>query len=327
MQLLRALLQRIHSGENNFEPASNSDKDVDDFQRVANRLLEAKSRNLIHDVKIMKESRGRRVIFKVAIVIGGLTFQGEQFIAAPESPTTDSPTHAPDALTGLASRGAFDEALATLAATAATATPLALVFADVDKFKSINDQHGHAKGDEVLQEVAHRLQAVCRGKGDLFRYGGEEVVLLLPNFDLAEALAVAERCRRAIADRPCATLAVTASFGVSTFPGLASAPNVLCETADKAMYDAKNRGRNLVRYHGEPEPRQGEESTQPVRKSPEPGGLTEKQLAEFRSQHFKRRALVCPQDGAYMRTFESEPLGAPVVVFVDCPQCGLNFQC
>lgn len=235
--------------------------------------------------------------------------------------------HAPDALTGLSPRGAFDNSLATLSSNATTSAPLALVFVDVDRFKTVNDQHGHAKGDEVLKEVARRLQVVCIGKGDLFRYGGEEIVLLLPNFDLAEALAVAERCRRSIADQPCAALPVTASFGVSTFPGLASTAEVLCETADKAMYDAKNRGRNLVRYHGEPEPRKVEESTQPVRKAPEPGGLTEKQFATFRSQHFKHQALICPDDGAYMETKEVRTFGSPVVVFARCPQCGLQFQC
>lgn len=235
--------------------------------------------------------------------------------------------HAPDSLTGLSPRAAFDDSLAALTSTATTAAPLALVFVDVDKFKTINDQHGHVRGDEVLKEVARRLQTVCRGKGDLFRYGGEEIVLLLPNFDLTEALAAAERCRRSIADQPCASLAVTASFGVSTFPGLASTAEVLCETADKAMYDAKNRGRNLVRYYGEPEPRKAKESTQPERKAPEPGGLTETQLATFRRQHFKHQVLVCPNDGAYMRTDEARPIDSPVVVFAHCPQCGLQFQC
>lgn len=235
--------------------------------------------------------------------------------------------HAPDALTGLNPRGAFDDSQTALTATATATAPLALVFADIDKFKSINDQYGHAKGDEVLKEVARRLQVVCSGKGDLFRYGGEEIVLLLPNFDLAEALAAAERCRRSIADQPCAALPVTASFGVSTFPDLASTAKLLCEMADKAMYDAKNRGRNLVRYYGEPEPQRAEESTKPIRKAPEPGGLTEKQLATFRSLHFKHQPLVCPHDGAYMRTNEAHPIGSPVVVFAHCPQCGLQFQC
>jgi len=233
----------------------------------------------------------------------------------------------PDALTGLASRGSFDVSLERCTADATPEAPLALVFVDVDKFKSVNDQHGHKKGDEVLQEVARRLLAVCSRKGELFRYGGEELVVLLPNFDLAEALTVAERCRQAIADRPCAGLPVTASFGVSTYPGLAASPNVLCETADKAMYDAKNHGRNLVRFFGEPPPGDKRESTKPARKSPEPGGLSEKQLADFRNLHFKHFALVCPNDGAYMRTNEARPIGSPVVVFAHCPQCGLQFQC
>lgn len=234
--------------------------------------------------------------------------------------------HTLDGLTGLATRGAFDSALATLTSSATAATPLALVFGDVDKFKSINDQHSHAKGDAVLQEVARRLQAVCQGKGEVFRYGGEEIVLLLPNFDLAEALATAERSRLAIADQPCAGLSVTASFGVSTFPGLAPTHDVLCDTADKAMYDAKHRGRNLVRFYGEPEPRKADESSRPVRKAPEPGGLTESHLATFRSLHFQHKAVSCPRDRAYMRTVESEPIDGPVKVFASCPQCGFSCE-
>ena len=93
MQLLRELLQRIHAGETNFDPASHSEEDIENFQRVANRLLEAKNRNLIHDVKMMKSSSRGRLYFETAIVIGGLTFQGEQFLEA--SATAAPEKHVP----------------------------------------------------------------------------------------------------------------------------------------------------------------------------------------------------------------------------------------
>lgn len=80
MQLLRETLERVRAGETNFEPASTSEKDIEDFQKVANRLLEAKNQGLLHDVKIMKESSSGKLYFRVALVLGGLTFQGEKFL-------------------------------------------------------------------------------------------------------------------------------------------------------------------------------------------------------------------------------------------------------
>lgn len=80
MQLLRETLERVRAGESNFEPASDSESDVLDFQKVANRLLQAKQQGLIHDVKFMKDSTRGKLFFRVAIVLGGLTFQGERFL-------------------------------------------------------------------------------------------------------------------------------------------------------------------------------------------------------------------------------------------------------
>jgi diguanylate cyclase (GGDEF)-like protein len=202
--------------------------------------------------------------------------------------------------------------------------PLGLIFVDVDRFKRVNDEHGHQKGDQVLTEVARRLVTCSKGKGTPYRYGGEEIVIVLPNHDLNETLALAERCRLALERDPIAGLSITASFGVSVLPSIATTTNDLIETADKAMYDAKSRGRNLVRYYGEPPPEPTKKAQVPIRKSPEPGKLTEDQLRTLRQLYFRSRAIQCPNDGAYMRTEEQKYVGQTTIdVLAHCPQCGL----
>ena len=230
-----------------------------------------------------------------------------------------------DALTGLLQKSAFDMDLSRDVDTARTqSAPLSLVFVDVDRFKKVNDEHGHPKGDQVLAEVASRLKAVCSGRGRAYRIGGEEIVLTLPNHDLSEALATAERCRVALESSACAGLQITASFGVSSFPKLANSAEQLVSTADTAMYDAKKKyGRNLVRFFGEPPPEVPKPPTL-TRKAPEPGGLTDEQLIEMRARYFRTGVATCPNDKALLQTNEFRPInGMPVVVF-DCPLCGIN---
>jgi diguanylate cyclase (GGDEF)-like protein len=234
-----------------------------------------------------------------------------------------------DSTTDLLDRKAFDAAFrATFASAQEERSPLGVIFVDVDRFKKVNDEHGHQKGDQVLAEVARRLTTCTKGKGAVYRYGGEEVVIVLPNHDLNESLALAERCRVSLECDLVAGLFITASFGVSVFPDKALSPEQLIETADKAMYDAKTLGRNLVRYHGEPPP--ASESNKPevvARKAPEPGKLTESELREMRLLHFKNIAIECPNDGAYMRTREINQLADVATrVIARCPQCGLQVE-
>lgn len=233
-----------------------------------------------------------------------------------------------DSTTSLLDRKSFDAAFDPSIATAkAERSPLGVVFVDVDRFKKVNDEHGHQKGDQVLAEVARRLVSCSKGKGAVYRYGGEELVIVLPNHNLNETLALAERCRVSLETEPVAGLAITASFGVSIFPDMASSPEQLIETADKAMYDAKNRGRNLVRYHGEPSPASTNKAVVPVRKPPEPGKLTDAESREMRQLYFRHRVIECPNDGAYMRTRELNQIGhATTTVFAHCPQCGLQVE-
>jgi len=129
---------------------------------------------------------------------------------------------------------------------------VAVVFLDIDHFKNINDRHGHEAGDRVLQQLAARLRGIIRETDLLFRWGGEEFVILLPHTGVDEAAALGERIRAAVADRPFAagdshhTVAVTVSVGVAgTGEGPAN-PDALLARADAACYRAKEAGRNRV---------------------------------------------------------------------------------
>jgi diguanylate cyclase (GGDEF)-like protein len=129
--------------------------------------------------------------------------------------------------------------------------PVCVLLLDVDNFKSINDQHGHATGDRVLIEVARACKVSLRDADLLARYGGEEFVALLPATDLPEALQVAERVRTSVADTQVATdggavVRPTVSVGVAMLAaGLVSFDGLLAQ-ADAAMYDAKRSGKNRV---------------------------------------------------------------------------------
>lgn len=127
--------------------------------------------------------------------------------------------------------------------------PLALILVDLDHFKTVNDNFGHQVGDEVLAAMAGCLKAAVRETDFVARYGGEEFAVLLPKTHLAGALTVAERIvteMLSIKAGP-AGLKVTASFGVSGFPGRSvNTSEQLVRTADEALYRAKREGRNKI---------------------------------------------------------------------------------
>jgi diguanylate cyclase (GGDEF)-like protein len=155
-----------------------------------------------------------------------------------------------DALTALPNRRAFDEDLAREAARAArTAAPLSVVAFDVDRFKAVNDERGHAAGDAVLRAVAARAAGAIRAGDLLARVGGEEFAILLPGADLPRAAEAAERIRAALAAIPVEAaghaIAITASFGCAALaPG--EPPDALLSRADARLYEAKRAGRNRV---------------------------------------------------------------------------------
>ncbi|HWB53056.1 MAG TPA: GGDEF domain-containing protein [Tepidisphaeraceae bacterium] len=160
-----------------------------------------------------------------------------------------------DALTGLANRSAFDAFLPEQFDAAVSAgRSISLLMLDLDKFKSVNDVHGHPAGDAVLKHVGKLLRTAARAQDLAARYGGEEMALILPGTSRTTAAAVAEIICRAIAARPVQiginkTLPVTASIGVATFEagGPLVEPHHLIKAADLSLYAAKKSGRNCVR--------------------------------------------------------------------------------
>lgn len=162
-----------------------------------------------------------------------------------------------DALTGLANRRHFDESLMGEFNRAQRGEgSLGLVMIDVDFFKRYNDIYGHVAGDECLRKIGKVVAYSIRRPGDLAaRYGGEEMVVLLPGADLAGTLAVAESIRDAVQSMEIAHTGnplgvVTVSIGVEAFSPihLECQPIELVEAADKALYKAKDSGRNQVCY-------------------------------------------------------------------------------
>lgn len=125
--------------------------------------------------------------------------------------------------------------------------PVALLIVDLDKFKDINDTHGHATGDEVLKATGLLLRKLCRKEDIVSRFGGEEFVILLSHCSQQQALDKAESIRAELEKMKPANLKVTGSFGVATLePGQESTFNQLFSLADNGVYRAKEAGRNRV---------------------------------------------------------------------------------
>jgi two-component system cell cycle response regulator len=158
---------------------------------------------------------------------------------------------ATDALTGLHNRRYMEVHLKTLMdAARAGGRPLSVVVIDVDRFKSVNDTHGHDAGDHVLREVARRIQRNTRGIDLACRLGGEEFVIVMPDTGMERARQVGERVRACIAGEDFEIerglrVAVTASVGVATLGEADTFPEMF-KRADRALYAAKRGGRNRV---------------------------------------------------------------------------------
>jgi diguanylate cyclase (GGDEF)-like protein len=155
-----------------------------------------------------------------------------------------------DALTGLPNRRALEEELLREAARAArSGVPLSAVALDVDRFKLVNDGHGHAAGDAVLAAIAARAAAALRAGDVLARVGGEEFAALLPGADLPRAIEVAERIRARVAAEPVEAagrpLAVTVSLGCAVLAPGEDGRSLLAR-ADAKLYEAKRAGRDRV---------------------------------------------------------------------------------
>jgi diguanylate cyclase (GGDEF)-like protein/PAS domain S-box-containing protein len=156
-----------------------------------------------------------------------------------------------DPLTGLYNRLPLNEFLdRELSLASRKGYPVTVILADLDHFKVINDTYGHPAGDEVLRQFAERIKKHFRASDICCRYGGEEFLLVLPKSTNKEALKRASEIREIVARNAFvlsgSVINVTASFGVASYPQHGHTRDVLVTAADKALYKAKNDGRNRV---------------------------------------------------------------------------------
>lgn len=180
-----------------------------------------------------------------------------------------------DALTQVANRRWFDECLdREWRRLSREKKPLSLIFCDVDCFKAFNDHYGHLRGDACLQKLAHTLERTAKRPADLVaRYGGEEFILILPDTEATGAIRVAHAIQESLHqlqiphEQSSVTPFVTLSLGIACqIPNVETTPDVLVAAADRALYLAKQKGRNT--YHVIPE--LASESPSPEPPSPEP---------------------------------------------------------
>ncbi len=161
-----------------------------------------------------------------------------------------------DTLTGLPNRRSAYECMDSAVQEARdTAVPLAIIMMDLDHFKRVNDKWGHAAGDQVLKQVGQILKAQLRYNDLIGRVGGEEFLMLLPNTSRQDASAIVDRCRLAIANHRVALpdgkdIRITGSFGIHAVSDTRDETRFidLIRLADKALYAAKENGRNRVEF-------------------------------------------------------------------------------
>jgi diguanylate cyclase (GGDEF)-like protein len=185
------------------------------------------------------------LIASVALVLCSVILSG----ALVESDRAHRRRSTLDPLTGLFNRNALEQRLTELDGQPSNGDEglsHALLLCDLDRFKHVNDQLGHAAGDAVLQEVAYTMRAALRAGDSIYRVGGEEILVVLPGADEADALEIAERLRCAVRERRPIGVDVTISIGVAvSLPGVVNTDD-LVSRADAALYAAKAGGRDVV---------------------------------------------------------------------------------
>jgi diguanylate cyclase (GGDEF)-like protein len=226
----------------------------------------------------------------------------------------------------LLNRRALETDAPSILAAATADAPVALLFFDIDHFKKVNDEHGgHAIGDEALISVATVANACVAGKGTVFRYAGDEFIIVLPNHSTDEAIAVGERLRRAVHGTPITSqsLSLSLSIGIAISPDHGQDLATLQHAADQALYDAKELGRNLVRVFGEERP--ARVNRLPARRQPDASGLSHSQQEAIRRDYFRTGIARCPNDEAMLQVQDTTTFGKTRnSIYVSCPLCGLT---
>ena len=187
------------------------------------------------------------------LLVGVITFRLSQQLSAQKRELETRSRR--DALSGLCSRDYWEQRLAEeFSRHRRYGRPVALLLADLDHFKAINDTYGHVFGDEVIRHVGLLLHGQMRQDDIVGRYGGEEFGAILPETSASQAQQAAERIRHALATAPIQgnpAVRLTASFGIACLSRRASDPHQWLEQADRALYQAKNGGRDCVRVFRE----------------------------------------------------------------------------
>lgn len=167
--------------------------------------------------------------------------------------------HGKDGLTGLSDRGRFDTLVPEMLVAAKTGKrPVSMLVIDIDHFKAINDRHGHKTGDDVLRRIAGILSDAIRQNDQIFRYGGEEFVVVCDALEASAAEALAHRLRNEVARKAGKDLGteITISVGVANSAHDGTDIHAMFDAADARLYRAKRNGRNRVEAIPRPEPRE-----------------------------------------------------------------------
>jgi diguanylate cyclase (GGDEF)-like protein len=189
------------------------------------------------------------LIFTTGLVVGTLFLSG----AVVQSDRDHRQSSIVDPLTGLLNRAALAQKVEELVPAPGAKRPLGLLIGDLDHFKAINDEHGHATGDAVLRDVAYAIAGALRSFDVAYRIGGEEFLVMLPDADDSGVVMVAERLRHEVSKCSRPGVSVSMSFGgVSGVYGAADF-GALSAAADKALYEAKRAGRDRVVMAGDVE--------------------------------------------------------------------------